>query len=978
MTLVVEPLFHPQIIEKYSKTIIITEKQKQFAKEWLEFLDVGLLNEEVKRYPVFLTHILIGILGYESKNIPQNLNVEFPLQNNEGNTIVSCEVKPYGINLLAKQHRQKKVHETPIEQCWNYMGLNNSRYGICTNYDTFYLLETGSGLKKVHEFKFSNIKKDENKLKEFIFLFSQKNLQNPKFVENLGCESIKIQDEFTDEFYKIYQDTRLMLIQSFNKKLKSIPESVRYSQLLLNRLIFVFFLEDKHDIPESYFFNNVEEIIKFPLIDVKSHFVTDFINDLFNDLNQGDYKKKIPGYNGGLFKESFLDDLFFLDLVSYADEKSIMYFKDQNLESRLHKSILRQPAINPLIINLMRISHYNFNSELNVNILGHIFEQSINDIEEIILQKNNQRKKEGVYYTPEHVTEFICRNTIIPYLSKSNTNDVKKLIMEYEGELEKLKFKLDNLKILDLACGSGAFLLKAVDIIIEIQEEIADFTKFDLVSTLDNTFLYKALNQKIIENNIFGVDLNPESVEITKLGLFLKIANVDEKLSDLSKNIISGNSINPNLFNWNEVFPNIKFDIIIGNPPYLQERDNKKQFDPIKKSDYNKYYQGKMDFWFFFLHKALDLIKEKGRIGFITNSYWVKNHGASKLICRLKKEVILDTVVDLEDKPIFRNVSGKHMIQFYIKKSIENDTTTYFILKDLFLNQNIFKHEGIVKPYLSIFTNLNKLDFTVNDLVFKNTIPLGKITSLSTGIQESPDKLSSKNINKKNIPGFQSGEGVFVLTKDEINEKKFNTNEMKIIHKYLQPKDVGKYYINFDEYYVIFSDKLIKNMISKNNFPNIKKHLDHYNPFITSANKPYGLHRPRKLIYFKNPKIIFKGMFKENSFYYDEEGYISGFSTIVVFQKSLDYDLRYILAILNSKLAQKWFTKFGKKRGGGVDVSSTLLKQFPIKIISDSSQKHLIDLVNGIQNGSLDYEKAILKIDKQVEILYDLNYIDQN
>src|SRR4029078_7020128 len=109
--------------------------------------------------------------------------------------------------------------------------------------------------------------------------------------------------------------------------------------------------------------------------------------------------------------------------------------------------------LNPLITNLLVMSSFNFKSEVNVNILGHIFEQSLTDLEELKKEGvNSTRKKEGIYYTPEYITEHICKNTIIPYLSKKGATNIKDLVDAYANSIEELEKKFQDIKILDPAC----------------------------------------------------------------------------------------------------------------------------------------------------------------------------------------------------------------------------------------------------------------------------------------------------------------------------------------------------------------------------------------------------------------------------------------------------------------------------------------------------------------------------------------------
>ena len=149
----------------------------------------------------------------------------------------------------------------------------------------------------------------------------------------------------------------------------------------------------------------------------------------------------------------------------------------------------------------------------------------------------------------------------------------------------------------------------------------------------------------------------------------------------------------------------------------------------------------------------------------------------------------------------------------------------------------------------------------------------------------------------------QVGEGVFVLSKYEIESLKLNPDENKIIKKYLNSIDVGRYYIKFNNEYLIYSDKVTKEKIGNNKYPNIKTHLDRMKNYITSSNKPYGLHRPRENKYFESPKLICKGMFLSPEFCYDEEKYYVGFSFSVIIEKDHNYSLKYLLGVLNSNLA---------------------------------------------------------------------------
>ncbi len=196
-----------------------------------------------------------------------------------------------------------------------------------------------------------------------------------------------------------------------------------------------------------------------------------------------------------------------------------------------------------------------------------------------------------------------------------------------------------NIKIVDPACGSGAFLNKASDILLEIHKSIYDFKKVKYTTTiqtkggkgkdkvkrtathikLDSYFDEVSARREILIHNIYGVDLNEESVDITKLALFLKVCQEDRKLPDLEKNIKCGNSLidDPEFtdkpFNWEkeftDIFENGGFDVVIGNPPYINiELIEKKQLLFLKQH-YKAGQFGRIDLYLLFMEKAINLLK---------------------------------------------------------------------------------------------------------------------------------------------------------------------------------------------------------------------------------------------------------------------------------------------------------------------------------------------------------------------------------
>ena len=184
---------------------------------------------------------------------------------------------------------------------------------------------------------------------------------------------------------------------------------------------------------------------------------------------------------------------------------------------------------------------YDF-SLISSDVLGKMYENYLGTI---------QRKQDGAYYTPNYISKYIAENTIIPYLSKSNVTNIPDLISEYADNIKELESKIHNIKILDPACGTGEFLIRAIDVLLKISKAIQNhkeksgkyshtLEKRKSQSLLRMQHLIKRLKstelRTIIQNNIFGVDINEEAIEITQLNMFLKLATSSQQLLDVSTN----------------------------------------------------------------------------------------------------------------------------------------------------------------------------------------------------------------------------------------------------------------------------------------------------------------------------------------------------------------------------------------------------------------------------------------------------------
>lgn len=906
-------LFNPKTVEMLCSKIKLTPLQKKSSREWLYFLEEGKLKQERLNYPKFMIIVLQNLLGYDIKNMNhEEGNIEFSFKNKSGDVVLGIEAKGTKTkDLFAEQKGYRESHKTPIDQLWTYMGKLDLNFGIATNYKTFILLDKSKGSSTYHSFDFGDIQNNEQKLKEFVAIFSKEQIIDNQFIQKLEEESAIEERIFTKEFYKLFHETRLMLIKEFQENGLTKDEAIHFAQLSLNRLMFVFFAEDTEKLDIRLFEEEVISGLKSEmLISDQSKIISDIIQSMFLRLNKGSTTpRKIFGFNGGLFEEEIPSNAYFKDFRNKNFFKEIYQYSKLKKEPELDEYSKRifnkyKNRLNPIIKNLLILASFDFKTEVSVNILGHIFEQSLTDLEELKGSTISKRRKEGIFYTPEYVTDYICRNTIIPYLSKHNSKDPRSLVLEYETNIKELEGRLVNLKILDPACGSGAFLIKAVDILLDIHKEIQLFKEDKGEYTVKKKGKKKDSSQlvlakwhdeeearDIIEKNIYGVDINEESIEITKLSLFFKVARRNKKLLDLSQNIRCGNSLVDNketdskAFNWNKEFP-FEFDIIIGNPPYVRA-DRLKGIKQYFEEHY-KSYTPTADLYTYFYERGLNLIKSNGKLGYISSNKFVRSSYGINLR-KFLSDYQIERIIDFGELPVFEDASTFPSI-FLINKSEPKLNTLFAQIKDL-------NFTDLCKLVNKISTKVSSNNFKKESWSFSNDEEekiLEKMKEAGTSLKDYTNDSIFYGIKT----GFNEAFIINKSIKDElINEDKKSS---EIIKPIIFGDNIRKYRIDFEDKYII----LTKIGVNIKNYPAIFKHLSKYKEKLKKrVDKGEQWWELRHCAYydlFEKPKIHIPAFALESRFAYDNEGLYSNAPAYII-----PLDDKYLLAILNSKVV--WF-----------------------------------------------------------------------
>jgi type I restriction-modification system DNA methylase subunit len=565
--------------------------------------------------------------------------------------------------------------KTPVQQAWEYaMDAPGARWVIVSNMKALRLYAFGHGTSAYEDFDLADIATPET-LARFTLLLSAANLLGTATAELLARSAGEDRD-ITTQLYRDYRDLRLTLIQFVADQHPEIPPEPRITlvQKLLDRLIFIAYAEDTVLLPEDRLKLAVTHEDPF-----QPRPKWDNVKALFAAVDTGNPRLGITGYNGGLFAPDAL-----LESLALPDH---------------------------LVATFLKLAAYDYRSEISVTILGHLFEQTISDIEADLLVARgleppaaSKKKKHGIVYTPDFVTRFIVEQTVgrlvhairaellgIHAAGESDTGDIVWTGPEADFWRAFLA-RLAAITILDPACGSGHFLVAAYDLLAAVTKEANDrLRELDPLSAEDSG----VANARIITRNLYGVDLNAESVEITRLSLWLKTAQPRQPLTALDHNIRVGNSIiedadfHTRAFVWRTAFPEITtsggFDIVVGNPPYVRMEHLK----PIKPYLETRYavVSDRADLYAYFFELGVRLLKPGGRLGYISSSTFFRTKSGAPLRDWLGKAADLDTVIDFGDAQLFEGVTTYPTILVMTKRAdAATDPTTEPVGDLRFLN----------------------------------------------------------------------------------------------------------------------------------------------------------------------------------------------------------------------------------------------------------------------------------------------------
>ncbi|GAC1390131.1 MAG: hypothetical protein NVS4B11_19740 [Ktedonobacteraceae bacterium] len=931
----------------------IGEKAVQIQKilsDWQHALKDNNLSgaKEKTIQGLFLIKFFEEVLGYSSQisnkgewNLIQHPTSEVDAQEPDGSlgffttgekiTKAVIELKDARTLLDKKQSSREKGY-TPIEQAYLYATKSDRcNWIIVSNFREIRLYNKNRTQDFFEKFEVLELHKEEQ-FKRFYYLLCKQNLisrSTISIIDDLGNASIKEEENITKAFYADYKNARLKLFYHLIEQNPHLERTLllEKAQTIIDRLIFILFCEDTGSLLPRNLVKDTYEI------GIRSRERSDQrvwreFKNLFMDIDLGrsDVDPEINRYNGGLFAhDTVLDTLVIRDVI----------WKQ--------------------IISLNR---YDFESELNVNILGHIFEQSISDIEtlkaeltsEKIEKDVSRRKKEGIFYTPEFITKYLVENVVKRFLTE-NPN------------------ALETIKILDPACGSGAFLNQAHSYLtnehrMRNEQKLLEKTGVQQLDFSDINLTES--NRSILLNNLFGVDLNRESVEITKLSLWLKTARASEPLQDLDRNIKWGNSIvdDPTYaldaaFDWHNEFKAILdsggFDVVVGNPPYVRQ-ELIKAIKPYLEKNYTVY-TGVSDLYVYFFEKALSLLKENGFFAFIVSSGFLRADYGKKLTHYLQQNFTILELIEFGDLQIFEGATTYPVIITIQKKKPE--AAQHPSLLKLVSLEAISNLDVEMKRHGSAI-EIHRDDTTWQLRTIEETDVLRKLKKDTSPL----DNYVNRKIFRGIITGFNEGFLIDTATKNTLYKSDSSSEE--VIKPILEGEDIKRYEYNSQTRWGIVIPAGWTNRNRQNTdaetyvqsrYPAIYNHLKSAQASLASkaANpKRKGLYSRedqgdywwelRPCVYynsFTSPKIIWGNLATRASFSLDTQGYY-----ICAPACFIPTHEKWLLALLNSSVST-FFLKHTaiERQGGFVEQKPQYIKQLPIPNVNDNVRALLTEKV---------------------------------
>ena len=939
-------LLQKNIVKKY--LALLSEEQTQAA--WNQYQSY-FLNKEIQQniqqskeeqfQEGFLRELFVKVLGYTLNPSPNfNLITEKKNETNskKADGAIQKEGRVIGVIEL-KDHKTTDLSKVE-PQAFNYKSQHpDARYVVISNFEKLRLYLDNA--VEYREWDLFHLSSDD--FRELYLCLAWPQVERGVALQ-MKQESVSSEDQITKALYRDYSNFKRAL---FADILKNNPAHegedekewqlllFKKTQKLLDRLLFIFFAEDCGLLPPNLIVKIIDQWIKLKEEYDEYKPFYDRVKKYFGYMNTGHQSKQyeIFAYNGGLFKP---DEV--LDQITITDEV--------------------------LVEHTRKLSEYDYESDVDVNILGHIFENSLSEIEEVTQQINNgatpqtsKRKQDGVFYTPQYITKYIVENTVgrLCAEKKQQLNIVEdEYFSDQRRQMQTKKRLLDQLQqyrewllqitILDPACGSGAFLNAALQFLMAEHKLIDEMEAKITGSTIE----FQSVENSILEHNLYGVDINEESVEIAQLALWLRTAKPHRKLNSLNENIKCGNSLisdpaiaGEKAFNWQEQFPKVfekgGFDVVIGNPPYVQLQSMGAMSDVYAQCGFETYNKT-ADLYCLFTERGYNLLKPNGIQSFIMPNKWMLvSYG--KELRKFMAKTDLQQIINFGDVQFFDEATI-YVCIFVTRKGDEqkNDVMA------LSLNQKTYHGDFLneVPKQLAAYPSeiFGESEWIIQPKAHFDV--LKKIQQQGIALKDMPI-----SIYRGILTGYNDAFFIDEATKEQLIAE--DSKSAELIKPLLRGRDIQAWVPQWEDLYLLGT------------FPSLHLDIDNY-PAISNHLLTFGIERleqsgakgSRKktqnnwfetqdtIAYYKEftkPKIMYPNMTSLFPFIYDEKGFFGNDKTFMITANDDSVNLKYITAILNSKLCKLWiWYNCPELQGGTREIRKVYFENFRIPLDADQQQ----------------------------------------
>lgn len=879
----------------------------------------------------FLRDLFVDVLGYII-NPNENWNLTTELKNTQNSKKADGAVIMNGTPKMVIELKGTNTKDLQSVEAQAFGYRNNHvgvRYIVISNFEKlrFYI----DNAVEYEEFNLFTLSREE--FTKLWLLLAAENIASdlPLTLRN---KSVVKEQDVSEQLYRDYAACKRELFADMREHNPQYEPLLlfRKTQKLMDRLLFILFAEDRGLIPPntiSYIndawqaFNEQQE--EFGIGTQRPLY--DFYKGIFNNLNKG--TKTIYAYNGGLFRP---DEV--LDTICLSSE--------------------------PLLRHTGVLTAYDYATEVDVDIMGHIFEHSLSEIEEMTAEltsgkreSSGKRNKDGIFYTPGYITRYMVDITLGRLISQLRPAPTEPGHLEPRKKSaaittwEAYRTRLLGLTICDPACGSGAFLNAALQRLME-EHRLIDET---LASLRGDSLILSDIENTILENNLYGVDINEESVEIAKLSLWLRTAQKGRKLSTLSQNIKVGNSLisDPqhaphNAFDWQQNFPQVfargGFDIIIGNPPYVALQTMTQESATYAKLGYESFDKNG-DLYCLFTERAYSLLRPGGLLSFIMPNKWMLTDYGKGLRAFMSRTG-LRQIINFGDVQFFKDAAT--IVCIFLTENAPPAPT----VQALSLNRKTY-HGDFLTEIPAGLSPFPATDFGAEPWSIRPPEHTAKLHQMSTCKQLREFNIS---INRGVLTGLNEAFFIDTATRNAILER--DPRSAELLKPMLRGRDIAAWTNRGEPEWLIATFPALNLDIDA--YPGVRDYLLAFGKerleqsgrkFTPEEAEHYGAKAARKktsnrwfetqdsISYyaaFSQPKIIYSEITSLFPFMYDEEGLYVNNKCFILNSTEQDRELMLALtALFNSAAAKLWiWYNCPELLGGTREIRKVYFEKFPV------------------------------------------------